>query len=92
MQPVTLSLDGFGGQSHASARSDPKERAAGTQRLHSWTGNHHIQICKKIVYTQQQRASTLKISLSKKHKNAFCVNVRGVQVHSKIYVEFVHYI
>jgi hypothetical protein len=38
----------FGGQSHASARSDPKERVAGTQRLQSWTGNHHIQICNKI--------------------------------------------
>jgi len=39
----------FGDQSYASARSDPKERVAGTQRLHSWTGNHHIQICKKIL-------------------------------------------
>jgi len=38
----------FGGQSHASARSDPKEKAAVTQRLQSWTGNHHIQICTKI--------------------------------------------
>jgi hypothetical protein len=34
----------FGVQSHASARSDPKERAPGTQRLQSWTENHHIQI------------------------------------------------
>ena len=49
MQPVNLRLDGFGGQSHASARSDPKERGAGTQRLQSWTGNHHIHNCKKTV-------------------------------------------
>jgi hypothetical protein len=48
MQPVTLRLDGFGGQSHASARSDPKERAAHIQGPQNWTGNHHIQICKKI--------------------------------------------
>jgi len=32
----------FGGQGHASVRSDPKESAAGTQKLQSWTGNHHI--------------------------------------------------
>jgi phage protein D len=38
----------FGGHSRASAGSDPKERATGTQRLQTWTGNHHIQICKEI--------------------------------------------
>jgi hypothetical protein len=48
MQAVTLRLHGFGGQSHASARSDLKDRAPGTQGPHSWTENHHIQICKKI--------------------------------------------
>jgi len=43
-----------------------------------------------IVYTQQQRASTLKIFLSKKYKNVFSMNERVVQVHSKIYVDFGH--
>jgi len=35
MQPVTLRLDGFGGQSHASAKSDPKEGATGTHQTAS---------------------------------------------------------
>jgi hypothetical protein len=49
MQPITLRLDGFGGQSHAAARGDPKGRAAGIHRLKSWAGNHRIYIFKKIV-------------------------------------------
>ena len=48
MQPITLRLDGFGGQSHASARSDQNERATGAQRHQSWAGNHHIYTCKNI--------------------------------------------
>ena len=58
MQPVTLRLDGFGGQNHASARSDPKERAAGNHRLHSWAGNHHIHIFNKMVIFQCLRIAT----------------------------------
>jgi hypothetical protein len=92
MQPVPLRLDGFGGQSHVSARSDPKERAAGTQRLQSQTGNHHIHIFKKAVIFHCLHIATKSFHFkdsSKKYKNVFNVNEKVVQVHSKIYVELV---
>jgi len=58
MQPVSLRLNGFGGKSHASAQSDQKERATGTQRYQSWAGNHHIHIFKNIAILHCLRIAT----------------------------------